>query len=115
MAKVIGRIAEMEKLKDATLSDQSELIAIYGRRRIGKTYLVDQFLLNLENDPSFSLNFFKFSLSANSKHTTAESIKHFNDALKSQFGIKLKSSRTWIENFENLTKAIESKKNIDKV
>lgn len=115
MAKVIGRTAELEKLKEATLSDQSELIAIYGRRRIGKTFLVDQFLLNLENDPSISLKLFKFSLSANSKHTTAESIKQFNDALKNQFGIKLKSSRTWIENFENLSKSIESKKDLDKV
>lgn len=40
MEKIIGRIAEKKILKDAMTSQSAELIAIYGRRRIGKTFLV---------------------------------------------------------------------------
>lgn len=37
---MIGRKYETERLKESLKSENSELIAIYGRRRIGKTYLV---------------------------------------------------------------------------
>jgi hypothetical protein len=37
---LVGRKAEQEELADALRSDRPELIAIYGRRRVGKTYLV---------------------------------------------------------------------------
>ena len=42
MSKLLGRYQEQEILKHALQSAKSELIAIYGRRRIGKTYLVRQ-------------------------------------------------------------------------
>lgn len=38
--KIIGRKYESEILKDALDKDKSELIAIYGRRRVGKTFLI---------------------------------------------------------------------------
>jgi AAA+ ATPase superfamily predicted ATPase len=41
--KIIGRALEKEKLQDALLSHRPELIAVYGRRRIGKTYLIREF------------------------------------------------------------------------
>ena len=44
MGAIIGRkqeIAELERLYD---SDKAEFVAIYGRRRIGKTFLVKQAL-----------------------------------------------------------------------
>lgn len=37
---LIGRDAEAEKLREAQLSNASEFVAVYGRRRVGKTYLV---------------------------------------------------------------------------
>lgn len=37
---VVGRTLEKEKLEEALNSHRSELIAVYGRRRIGKTYLI---------------------------------------------------------------------------
>tara|TARA_B110000211_G_C14068585_1_gene548850 strand:+ start:996 stop:2408 length:1413 start_codon:yes stop_codon:yes gene_type:complete len=44
MAKtIIGRVAEKEILTRALNSSRSELIAVYGRRRIGKTFLVREF------------------------------------------------------------------------
>lgn len=40
---IIGRELEKDKLKEALSSQRSELIAVYGRRRIGKTYLIRAF------------------------------------------------------------------------
>lgn len=37
---IVGRLLEKEKLNEALNTQRSELIAIYGRRRIGKTYLI---------------------------------------------------------------------------
>lgn len=41
--KVVGRQLEQEKLSAALQSHRSELIAVYGRRRIGKTYLIREY------------------------------------------------------------------------
>ena len=41
--KIIGRQREKEILSNALLFSRSELIAIYGRRRIGKTFLIREF------------------------------------------------------------------------
>ena len=38
--KLIGRNPEISILSDALKSNRAELIAVYGRRRVGKTYLV---------------------------------------------------------------------------
>lgn len=48
MAKtaIIGRKAEMETLDRLYKSRKSEFVAIYGRRRVGKSYLVNEFFRN---------------------------------------------------------------------
>ena len=40
---IAGRGQEIKKLHRALHSGQAELIAVYGRRRVGKTYLVREF------------------------------------------------------------------------
>ena len=40
MENLIGRATEIKILTDALESRQAELIAVYGRRRVGKTYLI---------------------------------------------------------------------------
>ena len=40
MEQIIGRESEIQVLQEALVSPQAELIAIYGRRRVGKTYLI---------------------------------------------------------------------------
>lgn len=39
---IIGREEEIKKLNELYDSDSAELVAVYGRRRVGKTYLVDE-------------------------------------------------------------------------
>ena len=41
--KIIGRKRELEQLNTIFNSDKAELVAVYGRRRIGKTFLVKGF------------------------------------------------------------------------
>ena len=40
---VIGRKKEMEQLQRCLDSERSELVIVYGRRRVGKTFLIDYF------------------------------------------------------------------------
>lgn len=42
-SKLIGRRGEKDLLEKCMRSDRSELVAIYGRRRVGKTFLVEEF------------------------------------------------------------------------
>ncbi len=44
---MIGRKKELMKLKEVMESDQPEFIAVYGRRRVGKTFLIRQAFGNL--------------------------------------------------------------------
>ena len=43
MNNIIGRISEKEELDEAYNSNEAELIAVYGRRRVGKTFLIKNF------------------------------------------------------------------------
>ena len=43
MEIIIGREEEKKMLEDKLRSGEAELIAIYGRRRVGKTFLVRNF------------------------------------------------------------------------
>ncbi|MEY4503809.1 MAG: hypothetical protein RL154_101 [Pseudomonadota bacterium] len=38
---MIARVKELEILSNACEQNESKLIAVYGRRRIGKTYLIN--------------------------------------------------------------------------
>lgn len=40
---MIGRKNESEKLQSAMDKDRAQLIAVYGRRRVGKTFLINEF------------------------------------------------------------------------
>jgi len=40
MKEIIGRVTEKQLLEQTLKSDEAELIAMYGRRRVGKTYLI---------------------------------------------------------------------------
>ncbi|MCO6488777.1 MAG: ATP-binding protein [Phaeodactylibacter sp.] len=40
--KLIGRKRERETLMEALQSDEPEMVAVIGRRRVGKTFLVKQ-------------------------------------------------------------------------
>jgi uncharacterized protein len=43
MATIIGRAAELQTLEAFLKSNKSEFLAVYGRRRVGKTFLITNF------------------------------------------------------------------------
>ena len=43
---IIGRESEISLLKSAQLANQSDFIAVFGRRRVGKTFLIREALQN---------------------------------------------------------------------
>jgi len=43
MDNVIGRIEETQRLTDYFNSGKAEFLVVYGRRRVGKTFLIKQF------------------------------------------------------------------------
>jgi AAA+ ATPase superfamily predicted ATPase len=44
--KIFGREAEIKILDNLWKSSEAEFLAIYGRRRVGKTYLIREYFSN---------------------------------------------------------------------
>ena len=74
---IIGREQEIEKLENYISSRKSEFIAIYGRRRVGKTFLVKELFENR----------FTFCITGKDNVTTKDQLTIFCFALNDQLGI----------------------------
>lgn len=46
MRAIVGRETDIEILFELYKSGQSDFLAVYGRRRVGKTFLIRCFILN---------------------------------------------------------------------
>ena len=77
MSILVGRNREISKLRNALESDTPELIALYGRRRVGKTYLVREVLGNSD---------LYFELTGNSGASLQIQLGHFVDSYRKTFG-----------------------------
>jgi uncharacterized protein len=101
MDEVIGRITEQKILKDKLGSAKPELIAIYGRRRVGKTYLI-RTLLQKE---------ICFEISGIHEASLKDQLKNFSMALgratKSPAPLAIPSD--WIQAFEDLDRYLMEK------
>ncbi len=94
---LIGREKEIQKLRQSYDSDESKFVAVFGRRRIGKTYLVREV---------FQDNF-AFTYSGMAQASTKEQLQRFYLTLKSQ-GFKGGSyPNNWIEAFYMLEQYLE--------
>lgn len=95
---IIGRAVEQDILRQRIGSDSSELIAIYGRRRIGKTFLVRQYF----ND---AFSFYSTGIYQGSKK---EQLGAFNRQLEYYSGHKWQAAKDWFDAFGQLRKYLES-------
>ena len=89
MAKLVGREQEMTLLKAALENDRSELIAVYGRRRVGKTFLIREFFRDemvfeisglYKGNMKDQLGNFAKELSTRAKRPLAEAPSNWSDA-----------------------------------
>ncbi len=93
---IIGRKAEIDRLKKYVNSGRSEFIAVYGRRRIGKTFLVREL---------FEDNF-AFRVTGKENANTQEQLQSFGYALEN-FSGRASQPANWDEAFRLLAVHIE--------
>lgn len=100
MDKIIGRKQEIDTLSRCIESDKAELIAVYGRRRIGKTFLVK----NLLRDK------FDFYTTGIYKGSRQEQLRFFNRQLSEYSGIPYPMVNNWYDAFDQLKHYLSQKK-----
>ena len=96
--KMIGRAAEQDLLKQCCESPRPEFLVVYGRRRVGKTYLIKEYFNN-------SFSFYATGLA---EQKTRQQLRAFSDSLR-LYGHKQKSIPTdWYEAFSCLREILTS-------
>lgn len=97
---MIGRTTEKARLLKYAESDESEFVAVYGRRRVGKTYLIRQTFQDR----------FAFQHTGVARGRTKEQLNAFGDSLR-EWGSEFKGApKDWFDAF-NLLKAVIMKSN----
>ena len=99
MAKIIGRQEEIALLQSLEQLDRSSFVAIYGRRRVGKTFLVRTFY---QND-------FTFHITGIANVKTSNQLTNFHSALVRYFPLFEDDTvaKDWFQAFEQLITALE--------
>jgi uncharacterized protein len=97
---LIGREPEIAVLQETLVSNRAELVALYGRRRVGKTFLVE----NVFRDQMI------FSFVGQKNGSLQTQLNNFRDRLQDTVASTLPFARpkTWSEAFQVLRKVIEA-------
>ena len=93
---LVGRQGEVELLNSYLKSDKSEFIAVYGRRRVGKTFLIRQTIADRAC----------FMLTGMDNVGVEEQLTNFWFALRKLYDVARPQS--WLEAFDQLERYIES-------
>lgn len=100
---MIGRKQEIKELNKLYDRDQAELVAIYGRRRVGKTYLVDETFVG-------RITFRHAGLSPadeNPKGLLKLQLDHFYNSLELHGMEKCEKPKSWLDAFLLLEKFLQ--------
>lgn len=97
MTAIIGRVYEQEELERFVKSESSEFVAVYGRRRVGKTFLVREYFGNQ----------FDFYLTGLSNANTHSQLINFHLALKQAGNEDATVPLNWLFAFDELKKHLE--------
>ena len=105
--KIIGRELEIEELTRLRDSDSSEFVMVYGRRRVGKTFLIREFFEDK----------FAFYVTGIAKGSRVEQLMNFTSAIRQydKRGGLTKPPVNWYEAFEQLKSIISQSVNKRKV
>ena len=95
---IVGRKNEIKQIEKYYKSGKAEFIAVYGRRRVGKTFLIRQYFKNR----------FAFDMTGVMEGSKAEQMTAFHAALKT-YGYKGTKNKNWIDAFFALRQLLESK------
>ncbi|MCL1809050.1 MAG: ATP-binding protein [Clostridiales bacterium] len=94
---IIGRKKEQGILKGCLESGKSEFVAIYGRRRVGKTFLVKEF---------FEAGFAFYSTGILNGNREAQ-LQVWNNEILRFGGADIPAAQNWVSAFDNLNLLIE--------
>ena len=97
MGAFVGRKREQSNLEEYCRSGKAELVCVYGRRRAGKTYLVENTFRNK----------LAFSATGSEDKRTSTQLRVFAGALR-RFGDSRPAPRDWFDAFERLRLLLES-------
>ena len=104
MANIIGRKTEIEELMSLYRSKKSEFVAVYGRRRVGKTYLIKELFKD-------KMTFYHTGMSpidTAKDNILQDQLKSFHNSLI-RYGMEdEKPPESWIEAFFLLEKLLKS-------
>jgi uncharacterized protein len=90
--EIIGRAFEQNKLTEIVESGKAEFVAIYGRRRVGKTFLVKEFFDNQ----------FAFYATGLANSNTKTQLVNFSIFLNKSFNKDFQIPKNWLEAFNVL-------------
>ncbi|MDR2569142.1 MAG: ATP-binding protein, partial [Oscillospiraceae bacterium] len=99
--KIIGRLQEQSELKRYYNSGKPEFVAVTGRRRVGKTYLIKEMF-------SKHISFY-FSGSLGKNVTNAYQLRQFDAAINEFGGEEKAASKNWAQAFSKLRDLLKSK------
>ena len=80
--KITGRQVELRLLSKAYETQRSELVVMYGRRRVGKSSLIQAFIEQVQ--ARYSKRPLCLSFEGLEKQKTPAQLEHFTNRLKSQ-------------------------------
>lgn len=98
MDKLIGRNRECSELERCLNSDRSELVIVYGRRRIGKTFLIEEYFHQQ----------FDFKYVGAHGMNTRRQLNNSRNVLSDYSQVKYPQFKTWDEAFDALKKYLSS-------
>lgn len=100
MKKIIGRKKEQNILENIFRSEKAEFLAVYGRRRVGKTYLIQHFFESKKT--------ILFNVTGSLNTPMTEQIDNFTSQLGEVFygGAQIIREKNWNKSFQLLTEAI---------
>lgn len=100
--KIIGRAREQDLLEDLISSKKSEFIAVCGRHRVGKTYLIKNF--------ASSLSCVFFHVTGLQNGTAKEQQEEFSKQIGVTFynGASMAQRERWRDVFEDLSKVTQN-------
>ena len=103
---IVGRQNEITILNQRLDSAKSEFVALYGRRRVGKTFLVK----------SVFEGKFTFQLTGVAQANFKDQLANFNMAMRKQYPNKVTPNATsWMEAFRQISEVVEKSKQKKKV
>lgn len=92
-SRIIGRIPEKKIIESCINSNNPELLAVYGRRRVGKTYLIKCYF----NET------FNFSFTGMYDTSRVVMLSQFQKTLENYAGKKYPKFKDWFEAFDTLS------------